>query len=771
MSNEVEIVVTGKDNSSAAMASAAAGQKKVADAALEHRKASLAAADADNQLKKAQADVASVAEKVKTGELEGAAAMEKSSEASRNLERASIKVEEAHRKVATSSHELAKAQGEVEASFRRAGNEAEKTGGLFSGLFSKIGSINPFKNFGKDAASAGQDAGSSLAKGTESAAESGFAGISEILMPVLVGAALAAAPIAGAAIGAALVLGIGAGLAGLGMVFALKGKDITASLEKSAKAAKDPMMKSFLEIGAGASKALTDISKPFRETWKTLESVMKGVGHTFLGPLKDAFKQMAPAIGSFITDLGTAFETLAPAIKPLSTAFTALLGNLGPRLSGVFQQIADALIQMSNIIAKNPRPFASIILGAMELITITIKIISALSATWVAFEHGLYVLNNFSKSLGSAFMSGVHAVGDFFSRVGSGAQKAFGFLEHLRGILVSVVAFFAHPLTLGLKVLDMASGPMRKVMSLAMGFAGKAFRAVLSVLDKAGSVIGSVASHAFSFARGRYQAALTAVNRAGGVINSVIHMAVSFARARYQAALTAINRAGGVISSVVGMARRFASGRYQAALTALNNVWAAFNSAMNLGRQWASKVFSATFNVLKNINPFAHGGVVGGQAFASGGLSGGLGSVKGYASGGALAMVGEAGPELVRLPYGSTVYSHPDTQSMIATSGSSNAHLAAAGSSPSSRNPSSGRRSWTSGGVRHDYMPADTSSATDSGSGSGGSSAAAQDVNVKIQLEWIGHNAGDEFFKWLRKNIRVKAGSGSNSVQVALGPG
>ncbi len=200
MSNEVEIVVTGKDNSGSAMASAAAGQKKVADAALAHRKAALEAADADTKLSKAQKGVSDVAEKVRTGELEGAAAMEKTSEAARNLERSSIKVEEAHRKATGTSHELARAQGEVEAAFRKAGVEAEKTSGLFGRMFSKL-SFNPFKNFGKDAATAGEDAGKSLTKGTESAAESGFAGISEILMPVLVGAAIAAAPVAGAAIG------------------------------------------------------------------------------------------------------------------------------------------------------------------------------------------------------------------------------------------------------------------------------------------------------------------------------------------------------------------------------------------------------------------------------------------------------------------------------------------------------------------------------------------------------------------------------------------
>ena len=41
--------------------------------------------------------------------------------------------------------------------------------------------------------------------------------------------------------------------------------------------------------------------------------------------------------------------------------------------------------------------------------------------------------------------------------------------------------------------------------------------------------------------------------------------------------------------------------------------------------------------------------------------------------------------------------------------------------------------------------------------------------NATVQVEWVGGNAGDEFMRWLRKNIRIVGGAGSNSVQRALG--
>ena len=93
---------------------------------------------------------------------------------------------------------------------------------------------------------------------------------------------------------------------------------------------------------------------------------------------------------------------------------------------------------------------------------------------------------------------------------------------------------------------------------------------------------------------------------------------------------------------------------------------------------------------------------------ATGGIIGG--AATGGARGG-LSWVGEQGPELVRLPTGSMVY--PSGQSM------GMAAQAAANSG---------------GGV--------------------------------VQLEWVGGNAGDEFMRWLRKNIRI---TGGGDVQRALG--
>lgn len=88
------------------------------------------------------------------------------------------------------------------------------------------------------------------------------------------------------------------------------------------------------------------------------------------------------------------------------------------------------------------------------------------------------------------------------------------------------------------------------------------------------------------------------------------------------------------------------------------------------------------------------------------------------ASGGILsglsAIIGERGVEMMRLPDGTTVMPHANTASALAQ---------------------------------------------------GGSGGGAQ----RLQIEWVGGNGGDEFLTWLRRNIRIRGGSGGDSVQKVLG--
>jgi hypothetical protein len=90
---------------------------------------------------------------------------------------------------------------------------------------------------------------------------------------------------------------------------------------------------------------------------------------------------------------------------------------------------------------------------------------------------------------------------------------------------------------------------------------------------------------------------------------------------------------------------------------------------------------------------------------AAGGIAGGLSAI-----------IGERGVELMHLPDGTQIMPHANTASAIAT-----------------------------------------------GAAGGGGGVG------RLQIEWIGGSGGDEVMTWLRKNIRIRAGAGPNSVQRALG--
>lgn len=114
------------------------------------------------------------------------------------------------------------------------------------------------------------------------------------------------------------------------------------------------------------------------------------------------------------------------------------------------------------------------------------------------------------------------------------------------------------------------------------------------------------------------------------------------------------------------------------------------------------KTVTITARYVQDLTGLAHSG---GQQRATGGI---VGAATGGVRAG-MTWVGEHGPELVSLPVGSMVHSNPDSQRMASAGG---------------------------GGA------------------------------TKVQLEWVGGNAGDEFINWLKKNIRIRGGD----VQTVLGP-
>ena len=183
------------------------------------------------------------------------------------------------------------------------------------------------------------------------------------------------------------------------------------------------------------------------------------------------------------------------------------------------------------------------------------------------------------------------------------------------------------------------------------------------------------------------------VSSAIGTIRRFVGKIVRIGQSGAQGAISIVSRLIATIRRFVGKIVRIGVSGVEGAINAVSRL-------IGWIRNLVGKTVNVGVNIVgagKSLLGFAHGGIVG----AAGG---------GPRS--SMVMVGEQGRELVRLPFGSTVIPHGQTESMMAS----------------------------------------------------GEGAVA-----RVELEWVGTNGSDKLFEWLKENIRLRVGGGSNSVQKALG--
>jgi hypothetical protein len=234
---------------------------------------------------------------------------------------------------------------------------------------------------------------------------SGFLGAlkTPILGPAIVGvlgaAVAVAAPAVGAVAAGGIVAGFGAGLAGLGLVFAAKSKVVQETWKRTI-------------TGMGAQ--MRELSKPFESTLIAMSSVAQRTFDKFAPALGQAFKKMAPALTAFGDQLGRAFERLAPAVGPLSDAFGAVLRSLGPAMQSAIGNVSQGLVTLAESVRKNPDGLADLVDGLGQL---TNKALGAISA-----------LNDFNGKI-SALTGGTSAVDLVFGRANSKIGEFAGFVK------------------------------------------------------------------------------------------------------------------------------------------------------------------------------------------------------------------------------------------------------------------------------------------------------------------------------------------------------
>jgi hypothetical protein len=197
-----------------------------------------------------------------------------------------------------------------------------------------------------------------------------------ILGPLLVGvigAAVATAmPAVGAIAGGALVTGFGAGLAGLGIVFAAKSENVQRVWSDTL----DDM-----------GRDMQLLSRPFEDTLIQIAGFFRRTVDAFNPHLAAAFEDMAQPVEDFVDQGARALEEFIPAIDPITDAFNAVLAALGPALQGALSDVSDGLIRVADSVRENPEALADMVEGLGSITSEVLGLIGTLNDINGQFEE------------------------------------------------------------------------------------------------------------------------------------------------------------------------------------------------------------------------------------------------------------------------------------------------------------------------------------------------------------------------------------------------
>lgn len=463
-------------------------------------------------------------------------------------------------------------------------------------------------------------------------------------------------------------------------------------------------VKGVVEKVVGWVKKAVDVYKEYQTKFKYLADAIALVAMYFGGPvtaivagvgliirhwddLKRAYESVkkyfsSPIGKGVMDDLKHTAETIGPALKK---AFQGIAKDVGPELKDIGHKITHDLIPAFADFMDKAAPVAAWIIEKLgpvigQNLKGTFEVIGGL----IEMLSGLF-------EIASGILSGD------WSKIWDGLKKAFGkeglgkiIQGGLRAAFAPVIPLLK---TTGRKIkeawhtiTDSFSGTWDKIT----GSVGK----VKDAVGDAAHWIGKLKGKTVKIAQKGAAAVQHAVEDVIGWIRRFKGKAVKIAQHGAAAASHAVK-------DVINWIKRF---KGKAVSVAVHGASAAVHAVKDL-IHWISNIVGKTVNVGVN--------VVGAAKHLLGFATGGIVTA---ATGGArsdMVMVGEQGPELVRLPRGSQVYPHGQSMGMAAAMGG--------------------------GGV------------------------------AKLEIEWVGGRGGDQFIEWLRENIRIKAGTGAGSVQKALG--
>ena len=216
---------------------------------------------------------------------------------------------------------------------------------------------------------------------------------------------------------------------------------------------------------------------------------------------------------------------------------------------------------------------------------------------------------------------------------------------------------------------DDQTGPVvAQAMQAANAYAAAQYLAHLTASNDSGGPVALAMQGANAYANGEYQAHLTASNDSGGPVALAMQGANAYANGEYQAHLIASNDSGAVVEAATGAATAYAT-TYTATLEAVDNASAAIEAVRsalaNLDGQTATVYVQQKSSGSLYDNPHTVGGGQLGKTVLPAMRHGGMLT----AQSGRAVLVGEAGPEIALLPFGTQVIPHGASMARMAAGG------------------------------------------------------------------------------------------------------
>lgn len=493
-------------------------------------------------------------------------------------------------------------------------------------------------NFNRSLTATLVDGAGNIASGFSRALQGGIISSPAIGIGIVT-AILAIMPVAGTLAAGTFITAFGAGIAGLGLVFAAQNEQIRAS---------------FKQLGSDLAAEMRVIARPLETT---LTQVVATIRRTFdaLAPeLAGAFTTLAPALSVFVRELGQSFENLGPAIQPLTDAFVEILSGIGDRLPDLFTRISDSLINLSNSI--DPDQFAALAVGILGIIPAINNMLAGLTQAQQAMQPW------FDAIIG-AIQQVMPALRELFAAFG-GASSASTLFSALGFTVSATATVISTALRIAAAQIRLIRAVVEAVVSFSVGawnrLAGATRAAWNGIRNTISSVLAAIGgavsagwarvtgatSRAWSAVRGAVSAGISAARGAVVAGWNSIASATSGAWARVTGI---VSRAVSSVAGLVGRIRNLTSNLWGGLTNGLSSAVGTITSLINGAIGAVNSLINAINRIpaidLPNIPGFATG-------------------VRNF--GGGLAVVGERGPELMALPAGSSVFSNSESRRMIA---------------------------------------------------------------------------------------------------------